>query len=78
MTTPKTGADYYLEIGFTSAAGNLAPGASIDIQTRIAKSDWTNYTQTDDYSFNATATTYGDWTKITGYFSGGLMWGIEP
>lgn len=78
LTIPKVGADYYLKIGFTSDAGSLAPGASINVQTRIAKFNWTNYTQTDDYSFNATATTYVDWTKITGYISDVLRWGVEP
>lgn len=78
MATAKTGADYYLEIGFTNGAGSLAAGQSIDIQSRISKSDWTNYTQTGDYSFDTTDTAYVDWTKMTGYVSGSLQWGIEP
>ncbi len=78
MGTAKTGADTYLEVGFTSGAGNLAAGANVVIQTRVAKSDWTNYTQTDDYSFNSSATGYVNWTKVTGYVSGTLAWGIEP
>ncbi len=78
MAAPKTNADYYLEIGFTSGAGTLASGANIDIQTRFAKTDWTNYTQTNDYSFNSTATSSVDWTKATGYVSGALQWGTEP
>jgi len=56
----------------------LAAGANTVIQTRVAKSDWSNYTQTDDYSFNSTGTTYADWTKVTGYVSGALAWGTEP
>lgn len=78
LATPKVGADYYLEIGFNTGTYTMEPGASIDIQCRIAKSNWTNYTQTNDYSFNATATTYVDWTKATGYVSGVLQWGVEP
>jgi endoglucanase len=78
MATPKTGADTYGEIGFASTAGNLAAGASVDVQGRIYKSDWSNYTQSNDYSYNSTATSFVDWTKATGYISGALKWGTEP
>ncbi|OME33003.1 X2-like carbohydrate binding domain-containing protein, partial [Paenibacillus odorifer] len=63
LPTAKADADYYLELGFSSAAGSLAAGASIDIQVRVAKEDWSNYTQTGDYSFNAVDTNFVDWTK---------------
>jgi hypothetical protein len=78
LASPKTGADYYLEIGFASAAGSLAPGAAIEVQVRFSKSDWTNYTQTGDYSFQETGNTYSDWDKVTGYVGGTLAWGVEP
>lgn len=74
----KSGANNCLEIGFTGAADSLAPGASIDLQTRIAKSDWSNYNQADDYSFNPTGTSFSDWSKVTAYLEGILVWGIEP
>ncbi|HEY4389856.1 MAG TPA: X2-like carbohydrate binding domain-containing protein [Paenibacillus sp.] len=78
MTTAKPGADYYAEFGFTSGAGSLAAGQSIDLQIRLSKSDWTNYNQSDDYSFNPIASTYQDSPKLTGYVSGQLVWGVEP
>jgi len=78
MASPKTGADTYFEAGFTSGAGSLAPGASAEVQIRISRTDWTNYTQTDDYSFSPTGSSYVDWTKMTGYVNGSLQWGIEP
>lgn len=78
MATPKTGADTYVEIGFSSAAGILEVGGNVIIQARFAKSDWTNYDQTNDYSMNSTATSYVDWAKITGHISGTLYWGVEP
>lgn len=78
MDTAKTGADYYLEIGFTSGAGTLAAGQSIEVQVRFSKSDWTNYTQTGDYSFGGSNSSYVDWEKVTGYVAGSLVWGVEP
>jgi endoglucanase len=78
MTAAKTGADNYLEVGFLSGAGSLAAGADTTVQTRVAKADWSNYTQTNDYSFNSSTTTFVDWTKVTGYVSGTLQWGTEP
>jgi endoglucanase len=79
MSPAKTGADTYVEIGFTSGAGSLAAnGGNTTVQARVAKNNWTNYNQANDYSFNSSATTFVDWTQVTGYVSGTLQWGIEP
>ena len=77
-SSAKTGSDYYLEISFSSNAGNLKPGEKVMIQGRLSKEDWTNYTQSNDYSFNSTATDYTESTKITVYLSGNLIYGLEP
>lgn len=76
--TPVTNADRYLEVGFTSGAGNLAAGTSTEVKGRIWKSDWSNFTQANDYSFNASATNYIDATAVTAYISGTLYWGTPP
>lgn len=74
-----TTADYYLQVGFSSGAGNLAPGAGTGlIQNRFNKNDWTLYNQTNDYSYDATKTQFTDWNKITLYLNGKLVWGTEP
>jgi hypothetical protein len=79
ISPAKTGADTYVEIGFTSGAGSLAAnGGNTTVQARVAKNNWTNYNQANDYSFNSSATTFVDWTQVTGYVSGTLQWGIEP
>ncbi|MFB5760536.1 glycoside hydrolase family 6 protein [Paenibacillus medicaginis] len=71
--------DSYMEVGFTSGAGTLAPGGQTgEIQTRVAKSNWSNFDETDDYSYDATKTSFADWEKVTLYQDGALVWGIEP
>ncbi|MGC1376896.1 MAG: cellulose binding domain-containing protein [Anaerolineales bacterium] len=77
MSNSATTANHYFEITFS--AGSLAAGASTgDIQIRFYKTDYTSYTQTNDYSFNATMTAYGQNTKVTGYVNGALAFGVEP
>jgi endoglucanase len=79
LPAAKTGADYYLEVSFSSTAGTLAAGSSTgEMQIRINKTDWTNFNEADDYSFDATKTGFADWNKVTLYQDGALVWGIEP
>lgn len=78
LTISKPNADSYLNIGFSSAAGSLAPNQSIELQIRFSKNDWSNYSQSNDYSFNSTATSFTEFNKLTAYVNGNLEWGIEP
>ncbi|MEU9137431.1 glycoside hydrolase family 6 protein [Streptomyces sp. NPDC048404] len=76
VSPSRTGADHYLEVGFTS--GSLAVGAdSGDLQLRLAKSDWSAFDESNDYSRGA-GTSYADAAKVTVYVSGTLVWGTEP
>ncbi|RPJ26431.1 MAG: hypothetical protein EHM33_11610 [Chloroflexi bacterium] len=77
----RTGADFYLEVGFTAAAGAVSAGGQTgEIQTRFNKTDSSNYTETGDYSFDPTKPrpSFADWTHVTLYRNGILIWGIEP
>lgn len=78
LENPVVGADYYLEISFTTSAGTLQPGQSAEIQARFSKSNWTNYNQSNDYSFNSLSNQYTNFDKVTGYLNNNLIWGIEP
>lgn len=71
--------DTYVELSFTSAAGSIqAGGQTGEIQLRMAKSDWSNFDETNDYSFDPTKTAFADWNKVTLYQNGMLVWGVEP
>ncbi|MCL6590320.1 MAG: hypothetical protein K6U80_10240 [Firmicutes bacterium] len=74
--TPVTNADRYLEIGF-SGSGILAAGAYAEAKLRVWKQDWSNFDQSNDYSFNS-STSYVDSITIPVYISGTLFWGTEP
>jgi len=69
----------YLEIAFNATIGTLAGGNnSGDIQTRFAKSNWSNFSEDDDYSYDITKTSYSSHNEVTLYNNGTLVWGVEP
>src|SRR5690606_15712919 len=76
---PTATADRYLEIGFTAAAGSLAPGADTgDMQLRFHRSTWQPLRQSDDHSFSGDRTAYADWDRVTAHLGGETVWGAAP
>ncbi len=72
-------ADHYLQIGFTAAAGSLAPGKSSKaIGLQLYRVDHKKLNQANDRSFNAKDTTYAPSKLVTAYVGGTLVWGEEP
>jgi hypothetical protein len=85
MATAETGADHYLEVGFNGPYA-MAPGgvthdeksSTNQIEFRTHWNDWKNYNEADDYSYDATKTSWADWNNVTVYQNGVLIWGTEP
>ena len=78
---PTTGvdADRYVEVSFTAAAGSISAGGnSGEIQARLHNQDYSNVNEANDYSFDPTKTSFADWSKVTLFQSGALVWGTEP
>jgi hypothetical protein len=77
--TPTTStADHYLEVTFTGS-GTIAAGANTGaMQLQFADTNYLNFTQTNDYSFNASASSYTNSANITVYQNNVLVWGTEP
>lgn len=72
-------ANRYVEISFNSEAGEIPSGAeSGEVQIRLHPSDWSNYDETNDYSYKGDVTTFTDWDKMTVYHKNARIWGIEP
>jgi hypothetical protein len=80
LPSPVTMANMYLEIGFTAAAGSVAPGpGSGEIQTRVHHVNWSDFFTTDTYSFISDESfVYKDTQTVTLYLNGVLVWGVEP
>jgi fibronectin type 3 domain-containing protein len=74
----RTQADVYFEIRIDSTAGILYPqGSSGNIQYHIAKADWTNFNEVNDYSF-LPAAPYAENPAVTIYYQQQLIYGTEP
>lgn len=79
LSRPTATADRYLEVGFGAGAGTLAPGADTgDLQLRFHRSNWGALDQSDDYSFSAARSSYGDWDKVTASIGQQPVWGTAP
>lgn len=73
-----SGSDRYLEVSFTSGAGQLAASDDTKVKVTVRDSSWNDYTQTNDYSFDGSRTSFADYDYMTVYVDGALVWGIEP
>ncbi len=78
LANPVTGADAYLQVGFTPGAGQLAVNKDTGtIQLFLNKTDWSNFNQANDWSYSPN-TNFASSATITVYVNGQLVWGAEP
>lgn len=78
-STSGTNADSYVELTFNASAGSIpAGGQSGEIQLRVHKSDWSNFNEANDYSFDPTKVSFSTWNKVTLYQDDVLISGIAP
>jgi hypothetical protein len=74
-----TGADAYLRLELTEAAGILNPGDALTLDVSVHGQDWTGtFLELDDYSFAADHVDFTAWDQVTLYDGQGLLWGSEP
>lgn len=88
MPTPVSKADYFCDTVFINVKDSIRSGYYIQVQPAFEK-DLTlsgtlnedsirNYKQSDDYSYDVTATTWKENKNICVYYDGQLIWGNEP
>jgi len=73
------GQDRYLRVTFKPSAGYLGNGQHdyLEVNTRFNKEDWAPYDQANDWSY-ADYPGFTLWDRVTVYYNGALIYGIEP
>ena len=72
------GADQYVEVSFEPSLGSLYAFSSTgEIQVRLAKSNWSPFDESDDFSFADTRVFMPN-EQISAYYRGELIWGKDP
>lgn len=79
LPQPLQGAGGYVEYSFTPEAGSLAPGANSGaISAYLTKGDYGPLNELDDYSYAQVRDQLVGNLRITAYYNGALIAGIEP
>jgi hypothetical protein len=81
LTPAKTNANAYVEIGFMAGSPNIVSGdVPTEVDWQIHQTDYNQlYTQSNDYSFDASKTSAQAWDHVALYRNGTtLLWGVPP
>ena len=77
LTPAVTGADTYVEFGF-SGGQTLAPGSRVQFSWTVQNHVSQNFNQTGDYSFNAGFTSQTNWQNVVLAPGPSVLWGVQP
>ncbi|MVM34187.1 hypothetical protein GO755_29415 [Spirosoma sp. HMF4905] len=78
INPPLANADTYLEITFPNLS-KLYPLSGIgNIQYRIAKQDWSNFNQSNDYSYHNGSSPMSENNRVVVYLASQRVYGTEP
>jgi endoglucanase len=68
----------YIAVTFATASPQLGVGQSVEVQQQFHTQPYMNLDETNDYSFDGTRTDFVEWTRVTLYRDGKLVWGEPP
>jgi len=68
----------YLEVSFPEETAMLRQGQSVQAFQGFRIENFLAFDQLDDYSYDAEATSFVDWPKVTVYRDDELVWGTPP
>jgi len=73
-------ADTYIEFSFSSGHGQLGPNEALDFawQMQGPNPGTDTFTQSNDYSFDASKTSLTNWEHIVALQGTNLLWGTPP
>ncbi|MBD2699146.1 hypothetical protein IC229_00740 [Spirosoma sp. BT702] len=78
VNPPLDNADTYLEFSFPNL-GKLYPlSGTGNIQYRIAMSDWSNFSQSNDHSYQSVSNAFVENNRVVIYVAGQRVYGTEP
>ncbi|HEX8429394.1 cellulose binding domain-containing protein [Hymenobacter sp.] len=79
VTFGHAGTETYAELHFAATLGSFSPlSFTGNVQYRLAKSDWSNFDQANDFSYQVAASALAANPHITAYVQGQLVYGVEP
>ncbi|GAB3224952.1 hypothetical protein GCM10027423_61030 [Spirosoma arcticum] len=78
VNPPLANADTYIELGFSNLGQFYPLSSTGNIQYRITKQDWSNFNQSNDYSYQNGSNPLAENDHVTVYYKGALVYGSQP